>query len=116
MVMGTKVAGFILRAKESGETERFYRELGLKTKEHAHGGPLHIEMGPLSDKAVLEIYPHSVRYPIDALMLYIDSLSDALAVAARFNAGVWILKETEQTRAAYVTDPDGRAVLLLETK
>ncbi len=115
--MTTRIAGIILRATEKDLTARFYAELGLKTHEHEHGGPKHYEVTPLSPEYAVEIYKKSPTFSSDAIMLEVDSLATALYVAAKFGiepkGGI---RDTDTTRFIYITDPDGRSVMLIEKK
>lgn len=114
----TKIAGIVLRAKDRGKTAEFYRELGLITNEHSHGGPLHHEVSPVSDEFVLEIYKKSdmaKKFTQDAIMIEVDSLDDALKVVGKFHRSLnsEIFTSGDMT-FVYVTDPDDRMVLLME--
>ncbi len=108
--MNAQVAGFILRAKERDDTATFYRALGLETHLHAHGGPVHFELGPTDTACVAEIYKKTANFHTDALMVKVTSLHDALT---RINQTP-DTKEVGDMHLAYVTDPDGRAVMVYE--
>mgnify|MGYP001602530872 CR=1 FL=1 len=113
--MATQVAGYILRAKDRHTTARFYQELGLNTKEHRHGGPKHYEMGTLTDACVMEVYQWSELFPHDALMLSVDSISNALGIAATYGIQPRTeLREMPEMKFIYINDPDGRAIMLIE--
>lgn len=115
--MPTQIAGIILRAKDKHLTAKFYAELGLTTDEHGHGGPKHYEMLPLSLKYAVEIYQQSSRFAGDALMLEVESISQELAVAAMFNIKPKSdEKNNDDMKFIYITDPDGRDVMLIEMK
>ncbi|MEK7187692.1 MAG: hypothetical protein AAB691_02510 [Patescibacteria group bacterium] len=115
--MATTIAGFVLRATNRQETARFYAELGLHTREHKHGGPAHHEVMPMADTCVMEIYAASPDFPKDALMLIVDSIETALQVASEFGIQATTdVSVLEDTKFVYITDPDGRPVLLIENK
>lgn len=105
-----QVAGFILRAQSREETSAFYRALGLQAHEHVHGGPIHFELGPTDPGCVAEIYKWSPNFPSDALMVKVSSIDEALA---RIGVSVEV-RDVNDMRLAYVTDPDGRAVMVFE--
>jgi predicted enzyme related to lactoylglutathione lyase len=114
--MGTQIAGYVLRARDRHITARFYSELGLNMHEHQHGGPMHYEMGPLAPGCVVEVYKSTDVFSHDALMLNVDSISDALEIAARYGIKpTSAVREMTSARFVYITDPDGRMVLLIET-
>ena len=110
MTSKAQVAGFILRAQDRAKTAAFYRALGLEAHEHLHGGPIHFELGPTDPGCVAEIYKWSPNFPSDALMVKVSSIDDALArIAVSTEA-----RNVGYMRLAYVTDPDGRAVMVFE--
>jgi len=111
--MKTHILGVILRASKRNKTAEFYKALGLSTHEHAHGGPKHHEIGPLADDAVVELYQQSAEYSRDALIVGVSSLDEALAVAVSFRVRI-DTRLVETKRMAYITDPDGRSILLIE--
>jgi catechol 2,3-dioxygenase-like lactoylglutathione lyase family enzyme len=116
--MSTEIAGIVFRSKDKERLTRFYSDLGLSISEHQHGGPKHYEVTPLSDSGVLEIYSASQLLSQDALMLYVDSLSETLSIVAR---GYKInqeceIKETPDSLFVYIKDPDGRLVMLIQKK
>lgn len=116
-MMTARVAGLVLRTGDKHLTARFYKELGLAAREHEHGGPKHYEVGPLSEDCVLEIYQASERISKDTLMLEVASIKAALLVAGRFGIKLCTeLKEVGDARFVYITDPDGRYVMLIERK
>lgn len=113
--MSTKITGFILRCEDRKRTAEFYAKLGLITNEHQHGGPLHFEVGPFAENPVAELYTKSTRFPKDAVMLEVDSIAAALAVAEEF--GIEPKPEHGVFQGFffyYITDPDGRDVMLIE--
>lgn len=116
--MSAVIIGFILRSKNRHITDRYYRALGLYTHEHAHGkGPLHFEVRPLTELPVVEIYEASEKYQSDALMLSVTSLEEASKLSiAYLGTGITeiIVSSTGRGRFAYVKDPDGRNVMLIE--
>ena len=115
--MAARFAGIVLRAADKHATAKFYERLGLKSHEHEHGGPRHYEIGPLAPGAVMEVYAKSATFSGDAVMVEIDSLDAALAaVLAPGEAPKVGPKDTGTFKFAYVTDPDGRPVMLIETR
>lgn len=115
--MATTVAGFILRAADRQETARFYAELGLRANEHQHGGPIHHEVGPMSDECVMEVYIRSPAFSQDALMLNVDSIEAALNVVAGFGIQAAMdVRDMGDAKFVYIADPDGRPVMLIEKK
>ncbi|MEY2665804.1 MAG: hypothetical protein RLZZ480_909 [Candidatus Parcubacteria bacterium] len=108
--MTAQVAGFILRALDRERTALFYQALGLHAHEHEHEGPLHFELGPTDPACVAEVYRRSDNFPTDALMVKVLSLDTALSnIHATPN-----IREVGDMRLAYVTDPDGRSVMVYE--
>lgn len=115
--MAASIAGFVLRAGDRHETSRFYEELGLRGNEHQHGGPVHYAMGPMSDECVMEVYSRSPAFSQDALMLNVDSIVASLQVAATFGIQAKMnVREMQDALFIYITDPDGRPVMLIEKK
>lgn len=115
--MPTQIIGFVLRAGDRNVTAQFYEKLGLKAKEHQHGGPMHHEVGPLAEGFVVEIYKKSLAFATDAIMIGVDSLEEAIRAVAEFGiAPKGEIKEIESTRFVYVTDPDGRDVMLIQSE
>ena len=115
--MATTIAGFILRAANRQETARFYAELGLRVNEHQHGGPIHHEVGPMSDGCVMEVYTRSPAFSQDALMLNVDSIDVSLQVAAKFGIQAKTdARDMGDARFIYIADPDGRPLMLIEKK
>lgn len=111
------IAGFVLRSKDRHLTARFYAELGLSTHDHEHGGPRHYETGPLSEDFVVEVYQASEHFPGDALMLEVSSIEHSLEVSARFGVQIRTsLRDLGEVKIIYITDPDGRDVMLIEKK
>lgn len=113
--MAARIAGLVLRAEYKEATAAFYRELGLNLFEHAHGGPEHFEMKPLSFDIVFELYQASQKFNQDALMLEVDSLTHTLRVCA--NNGIFpaaAMKVVPGMQFVYVTDMDGRLLMLME--
>jgi predicted enzyme related to lactoylglutathione lyase len=114
-VMATMIAGYILRAKKRNTTVRFYEALGIDMAEQEHGGPKHFEMTSVSAAPVFELYQRTKKFPQDTLMLAVDSIDEAIAVAREF--GIVPLQEARLAsglKIAYISDPDGRPILLLQ--
>jgi 4a-hydroxytetrahydrobiopterin dehydratase len=110
METSAHIAGFVLRAQNREETAAFYRKLGLSADEHAHGGPIHFELGPTSPSCVAEIYKSTPNFPKDALMVQVPSIEATLT-----HIGMPVeIRDVSDMRLAYVTDPDGRAVMVYE--
>lgn len=115
--MATRIAGIVLRTRDRHVTAQFYARLGLATHEHQHGGPKHFEIGPLSPDYVVEIYQGTEIFDQDAIMLEVDSIADAIAVAAEFGISPKTdIRGSESMKFIYITDPDGRDVMLIEKK
>ena len=113
--MATRFAGTILRAADKHATARFYERLGLLAHEHEHGGPRHYEIGPVAPSAVVEVYARSAAFTGDAIMIEVDSLDAVLAAVLEPGAAPKVgPKDAGAFRFAYVTDPDGRDVMLIE--
>ncbi len=115
--MATKLHGIVLRSKDRVALQRFYEALGLNFNEHQHGGPVHAECSDIDPEFVLEVYQASKSFPADALMLRVDSVADSLTAAQ--NAGGTVLRrfsEQGDIFFAYVADPDGRPVMLVQRK
>lgn len=113
----TKIAGMVFRARDRVRTARFYSDLGLQENEHQHGGPVHHELGPMSENAVVEIYQSSATFTTDALMIEVPSIERALEIIATYD----IVPEIEPRQASdiwfcYVQDPDDRLLMLIEYK
>ncbi|TSC84344.1 MAG: hypothetical protein G01um101413_639 [Parcubacteria group bacterium Gr01-1014_13] len=113
-----KIAGFVLRCADKKITADFYTKLGLNAVKHEHGGPLHFQLEPLADKEtelVVELYNLSSQYAKDAIMLYVDSIPKALAMARDFGIEPKTeVKEAKNFVHVYITDPDGRDVMLIQ--
>ncbi len=115
--MYTRIAGYILRAEDKKITADFYSRLGLGVREHEHGGPLHFEITESSPDSVVEIYQRTNAVSVDALMIEVDSINDALKIVKEFGIlPKTALKETIDMQFIYINDPDGRGVMLLEKK
>ena len=115
--MPTQLAGFILRAKDRNVNAKFYEDLGLTNHAHQHGGPVHHEIGPVARDFVGEIYAASQNFSQDALMLYVDSIPDALLVAKKYGiAPTTKIRETAVIDFIYITDPDARPLMLIQKK
>jgi catechol 2,3-dioxygenase-like lactoylglutathione lyase family enzyme len=115
--MAARFAGLVLRATDKHASARFYECLGLVAREHEHGGPRHYEVGPPARDSVLEVYAKSAAFGGDAVMVDVDSLDAALAaVLAPGEAPKAGPKDAGSFRFAYVTDPDGRSVMPIETR
>ena len=113
--MPARIAGVVLRASDRQATARFYARLGLATREHEHGGPKHHEIGPSSEGFVVEAYARSAAFPRDAIMVEVDSIDAALEALVEFGTRPRIpLKMTGDMKFVYVSDPDGRDVMLIE--
>jgi predicted lactoylglutathione lyase len=116
-IMNTRIAGIVLRASNRHITAEFYKKLGLNTNEHEHGGPKHYEIGPLSKENVVEIYQQSTTFTRDAIMLEVDSIDSAITAVS--DLGIkpkGEVKDSVSMRFVYITDPDGRDVMLIENK
>lgn len=109
-----RVAGIIFRAGDPRVTAQFYADLGLSTNEHQHGGPVHHEIGPFTEKSVLEVYQASQRYGTDALMVEVASIEAALKQVSILEPVSVI--DGHDMRFTYIRDPDGRSVMLIEKK
>jgi hypothetical protein len=113
--VATRFAGTVLRAADKHATARFYERLGLVTHEHEHDGPRHYEIGPVALDAVVEVYARSAAFTGDAIMVEVDSLDAALTAVLDSGAAPKVgPKDAGAFRFAYVTDPDGRDVMLIE--
>ena len=113
--MPTRIAGVVLRAADRHVTAQFYARLGLDAREHEHGGPKHYEIGPSSEGFVVEAYARSPAFPSDAIMVEVDSIDAALRAAEQFGVRPSApAKVAGGLRFVYVTDPDGRPVMLIE--
>ncbi len=113
----TKIGGFILRCKDRKITAKFYSKLGLTTNEHQHGGPLHFEVEPIVDELVVELYAASEKFPRDAIILMVDSINKALKAVKDLGIKPKTAKIKSQNlffSFIYITDPDGRDVMLIE--
>ena len=107
-----ELIGVVLRTKDRARTAAFYQALGIEGSEHRHGGPLHTELARCADNFVVELYAMSERFPTDAVMVRVGRCTDALATLARagFDTSVGPVGEG----FAYVRDPDGRMVMLMQ--
>lgn len=112
--MGARFAGLILRSGTYHDVAEFYRSLGLEMEEHQHGGPKHYGSGQVADAFVVEVYRRSENFPADAVMVAVDSLEAALE-AVGFSGRAEIRSGGEM-RFAYVHDPDGRPVMLMQDR
>lgn len=113
--MAARIAGLVLRAENKEVTAAFYKKLGLNLFEHAHGGPSHFEMKPLSFDIVFELYQASRTFNQDAFMVEVDSLAPVLSICAGY--GIFPatdVKVTPDMQFTYVTDMDGRLLMLIE--
>lgn len=114
--MTTSLLGIILRSSDRIRLQKFYTALGLTFTEHQHGGPLHAECSDIDKDFVLEAYAASDNFPDDALMLRVDSLSHTLSVATAAGAEILRPAKTQGTfQFAYIADPDGRPIMLIES-
>jgi 4a-hydroxytetrahydrobiopterin dehydratase len=108
--ISSAVAGFILRAPNREETAAFYRKIGLNADHHQHGGPAHFELGPTDPGCVAEIYRRTENFSSDAIMIRTADIDAALSVL-----GVEaVCKDVGDMRLTYISDPDGRAVMLYQ--
>jgi hypothetical protein len=114
--MTSSIAGFILRSHNRRETADFYAALGLRPHEHSHGGPPHFEVGPNAPDIVLEIYSRSDAYHLDAVMIEVDSIEQALKAIEKFDPDPLYPIKGEGFRFLYVSDPDERCVMLIQKK
>ena len=116
--MPTKIGGFVLRCADKKITADFYAALGLTTTEHQHAGPSHFGVEPLADKKtefIVEIYDASARYAKDAIIVWVDSIARALAIAKDFSIEPKAeIKVVNNFLRVYITDPDGRDVMLIQ--
>jgi hypothetical protein len=111
------VLGFVLRSKNRHKTARFYEVLGLHAHEHSHDGPVHYGISPTSKEFIVEIYAQSANFDHDTVMVIVDSVEQSLiAVAALEILPRTKLMQTDTLRYIYVTDPDGRDVMIVEEK
>ena len=114
--MTIRFAGIVLRASSRQDTATFYEALGLTLTEHQHGGPYHFEVSPVSPDIVVEIYTASPTFRRDALIVEVSSIEETLRNIESY--GDWhgdVVHRGELT-FVYVTDPDGRPLMLLEKK
>ncbi|MDB5264619.1 MAG: hypothetical protein JWN64_190 [Parcubacteria group bacterium] len=112
-----QVRGMIFRARDRKITARFYADLGLSEHEHQHGGPVHHELGPMSDTAVVEIYQASTKFNADVLMIEVDSIEEALKIISTYEITPKTeIMESSDMRFQYVQDPDGRPLMLIKQK
>lgn len=112
------LSGIVLRSKDMEQLTVFYAALGIRFNSHSHGGPIHAQCQAISDDFVVEIYKASGVFSRDAVIIATDSLAESLAQAELIGAPV-LQAEKESPdgfKFAYIGDPDGRPVLLLETK
>ena len=113
--MPTRIAGVVFRSADRHATARFYARLGLGTREHEHGGPKHYEIGPASEAFVVEAYLKSAAFARDAIMVEVDSIAAALAAVSEFGTRPRTEpKVAGDMKFLYVSDPDGRDVMLIE--
>ncbi len=113
----THILGVVLRAMDSPQTAQFYSALGLTVFEHEHGGPRHYAVEKISGDFVLEIYRKSENFKRDALMVEVESITAALAVVQKFGIEAHTeLKDTGSMKFIYITDPDGRDVILIQKR
>ncbi len=110
-----KFLGVVLRSSDTEKSALFYKALGLdEQRKHAHGGPVHTELC-VTDDVVLELYNASRNYSHDALMFEVTDLDDSLRIAKE-HGGRIKRGRPSKNRLRYVTDPDGRNLLLIEAK
>ncbi len=113
--MTTKIGGILFRCLDKKKTAKFYAKLGLTIVEHEHGGPLHFEIGPAASTMVVELYNASDYYPRDAIMIMVDSLKKSLGKIKKL--GIVPKTSIIENRGfvlIYITDPDGRDVMLFQ--
>jgi hypothetical protein len=113
--MSARIAGVVFRAADRHVTARFYARLGLAAREHEHGGPKHYEIGPPSEGFVVEAYLKSSAFPVDPVMVEVESIDAALAAVSALGARPrTAVKTAGDMKFVYVSDPDGRDVMLIE--
>jgi hypothetical protein len=112
-----QILGIVFRCKDRTKTGAFYKVIGCELEEHQHGeGPLHFGVKPWADEGgVLELYASSGNFSRDALMVRVFSLEPTLDQLRDLG----IVPRTERRDVPgmsfiYVTDPDGRDVMLIE--
>lgn len=105
------ILGLVRRVKNRTEMANFYRLLGLSLVEHQHGGPVHVEVGPVDPSFVLEVYERSERYPTDALMIGVEDLK---AVLQLLQQSGFEAPSVNEKNFVYVKDPDGVDVMLVQ--
>jgi hypothetical protein len=114
--MSSKLHGLILRSENHVRLEKFYAALGLSFEVHQHGGPVHAACQDIDDAFVLEIYAASRAYPRDALIIRVDSLLASIAIAESLGGALLVAARGQGAmHFAYVSDPDGRPVMLFES-
>jgi predicted enzyme related to lactoylglutathione lyase len=115
--MATEIAGFVFRSSDRHATAKFYEALGLNTDEHSHGGPMHYGILSFSLESILEVYQSSRDFFKDSIMIYVDSIESALSKVGQFESElIGKIKDTDNMRFVYTTDPDNRSVMLIERK
>jgi lactoylglutathione lyase len=114
--MGT-FAGIVLRSNDRERLKAFYECLGMKFEIHKHGeGPEHASF-VVENSTVLEIYKRSrPKYIDDAILVVVSSVAKTLA---QLRKGEFIPRKEKGSKEAdltqvYISDPDGRPVLLLQ--
>jgi len=107
-----RIIGLVKRVTNRSKSSAFYSLLGLKTKAHQHGGPIHDEVTPVSTEFVIETYPRSDRFNSDALMIVVDDLKQLL-IQLKQN-GVIPHFTLSDGQSVYVKDPEGNDVMLIQ--
>jgi hypothetical protein len=105
------ILGLVRRVKNRTEMTNFYRLLGLSLVEHQHGGPVHMEVSPVSPGFVFEVYERSERYSTDALMIGVEDLKATLQLLQQNGFEAPAINEKN---FVYVKDPDGVDVMLVQ--
>ena len=107
--------GMILRVDKRQETADFYAKLGLKFSEHRHDqGPMHHECTNFVDRPAMELYTRSKKFNFNTIMIQVESLEQALNDLATAYHLPWMVQTKDGIAFAYVKDPDGNNVMLLE--
>jgi len=102
----------VLRCADVAKTRAFYECFGLKFDEHKHGdGPVH--SGAMDNMGlILELYPASVKNPVDRCGIGFGSPSLERVIASMVALGFEPGKVEQQAWGTtfVVRDPDGRRV------
>jgi catechol 2,3-dioxygenase-like lactoylglutathione lyase family enzyme len=110
------IGGVILRCKDRARTAAFYSRLGLRAEGRQRGGSIHYEVLPISESFVVELHLASASFDKDAIMIEVQSLADVLKILEEECAVLprSVSTSSTGTSLAYVSDPDGRDVMLYE--